>query len=100
MNQRQFLKRLAELYKLNVEISRKKNADYADTHDPFQNFRACEIYGVAADQGILVRMSDKMMRISNLLTRPAAVEDESLLDSLSDLANYSMILRIYLEQKK
>lgn len=99
MNQEQFLARLAEIYAGNVEISRRKNSDYADIADPFKNFRACEIYGVSAAKGILIRMSDKMMRASNLIGRPGNVPDESLLDTLSDLANYAAILRMYLEEE-
>jgi hypothetical protein len=91
MNQQQFLARLEELY--------KENADYASDGDPFLNFRACEMFGIPAEQALIVRMSDKLMRCANLLTREAQVKDESMLDTLSDLANYAMILRMYLEQK-
>lgn len=97
--QKDFLARLAELYKNNVDISRRKNMDYAGPDDPFQNFRMCEGYGVPMERGLLVRMSDKMTRVSNLLSRDAMVADESVLDTLSDLANYAMILRMILEQK-
>lgn len=99
MNQKQFLTRIAELYKNNVEISRKKNADYANDADPFQNFRACEVYGISPEKAIIVRMSDKLIRASNLLERPAKVKDESICDTLSDLANYAMILRVFIENK-
>lgn len=95
-----FLKRMAEIYDANVEISRKKNADYASGDDPFGNFRISAAFGVPVSQAILVRMSDKMARIANLLQRPAQVADESILDSLSDLANYSVILRMWLEENQ
>lgn len=97
MNQKQFIARLEELYKENVEISRMKNADYASEGDPFLNFRACEAFGVPATTGLLVRMSDKLIRCANLVNREAQVKDESILDTLSDLANYAMILRMYIE---
>ncbi len=95
-----FLKRLRELYENNIKISKDKNSDYSNINDPFQNFRGCEMYGIPAEQGIIVRMSDKMSRASNLLTRDAQVKDESILDTLSDLANYSMILRMLIESKQ
>lgn len=96
----QFLARMAELYDLNVEIARKKNGDYANGADPFQNFRQCEHLGFATVEcGILVRMTDKMTRISNLITRDAEVRDEGIADTLKDLANYAMILLMWLEQK-
>lgn len=77
-----------------------KNSDYSAPEDPFLNFRAGESYGITAEMGIIVRMSDKLMRASNLLTREAKVVDESILDTLSDLANYAMILRMLIESKK
>lgn len=99
--QKDFINRLNELYTGNVQISMKKNADYANENDPFQNFRICEALGIPAEVGLIVRMSDKLMRAANLITpgREAKVTDETILDTLSDLANYSMILRMYLEQK-
>lgn len=96
-----FIARLEELYRGSVDISRKKNADYAGDHDPFANFRVCESLGIPAEVGLIVRISDKLARVANL-TKPgkiAQVVDESILDTLSDLANYSMILRMYLENK-
>ena len=100
MTRDQFLARLAELYDANLAIAKTKNADYADD-DPFKNFRQCEHLGLApVGVGIAVRMSDKLARISNLLSRPAEVADESVGDTLSDLANYAMILRVWLEQPR
>lgn len=97
--QKDFINRLNELYTTNVQISMRKNADYANENDPFQNFRASETLGIPAEQAIIIRMSDKLVRVSNLISRPAQVADETIFDTLSDLANYSMILRMYLEQK-
>lgn len=97
--QKDFIDRLHELYARNVEISAAKNADYANDHDPFQNFRVCEALGIPAEVGLIVRMSDKLMRTANLISREAKVKDESILDTLSDLANYAMILRMFIEQK-
>lgn len=99
--QKDFLARLEQLYADNVEISRRKNSDYANDQDPLQNFRVCEALGIPAEIGLIVRMSDKLMRVTNLVKpgRETMVKDESVLDTLSDLANYAMILRILLEQK-
>lgn len=100
MKQEQFLTRLQVAYNDCVRISRAKNSDYAGQEDAFLNFRrSSEISGVPVERGILVRMSDKMTRIRNLMDRPPEVRDESLLDTLNDLANYSMILRIWLENR-
>ena len=91
---------MQELYAQNLEISRAKNSDYCGANnDPFKNFRACELLGISAEQAILVRMSDKLQRIGTLLGAEARVSDESVLDSLSDLSNYSVILRMLIESK-
>lgn len=100
MDKEIFLKRLEELYAINVEISKKKNSDYATGDDPFKNFRLCESLGITSvEKGMLVRISDKLSRISNLLDKEGEVSDETINDTLSDLANYAMIMRMYLEQK-
>lgn len=99
MKQAPFLARLKELHLECVDISTRKNADYATADDAFLNFRACEALGVNSNQGILVRMSDKMQRVGNLLQRPAQVADESIMDTLKDLSNYALILATKLENE-
>lgn len=80
-----------------MEIVKKKNGDYAQGHDPFQNFRMVEDAGLMTiEQGIAVRMSDKLQRIFNLLDSEAEVDDETLEDTLTDLRNYANILQVYL----
>jgi hypothetical protein len=79
------------------EISARKNADYAGDSDPFANFRIVEHIGLCSvEKGIVVRMTDKLARISNLLERDAQVLDESVSDTLSDIINYAAILKAYL----
>jgi DNA repair exonuclease SbcCD nuclease subunit len=100
MTTEEFLKRLEELQKMSLETARKKNNDYAGIDDPFKNFKMCENIGICStEKGILVRMTDKMQRIANLLDKEAMVKDESILDTLQDLSNYALILRVYLENK-
>ena len=80
------------------EISRAKNADYAQTDDPFANFRQVEHLGLCSvAEGILVRLSDKFTRISNLLNREAQVKDEAIGDTIKDAINYLAILGAWLE---
>ena len=99
MTQKEYLAKIKAGYLANVAISEKKSSDYAGTDDPFKNFRGCEMYGISLEQGILVRMTDKMARIANLLDKKAKVKDESISDTLSDLCNYAMILKVYLDSK-
>jgi hypothetical protein len=95
-----FIQRLAQLAYDCVETAKKKNADYANSDDPFANFKTAPLSKVSVERGLLVRMADKFLRISNLIDRPAAVKGESIADSLSDLANYALILRIWIEEKE
>jgi len=92
-----FVHELLQNQKKDIEIVKNKNGDYADCEDPFQNFRMVEDSGLmTVEEGIAVRMSDKMQRIFNLLDKEAEVDDETLEDTLSDLRNYANILQVYL----
>lgn len=90
-----------ELFKLHEticeeakELMRKKNADYACSTDPFMNFRRAEYLGFSsAEMGVLIRMTDKMSRISTFLNRgELSLENESVYDAIVDMINYSVIL--------
>src|SRR5262245_42124831 len=63
----EFLSILANFAQIGVAIARNKNADYANSHDPFKNFKATTAIGVGPERAMLVRMTDKVSRISNLL---------------------------------
>jgi len=86
-----------------VDLENRKGHDYASVEDPFKNFLECENLQIcSAEKGILVRMADKITRVSNLLEKneAAQVADEKLDDTLIDLANYAIILACYLKAKK
>lgn len=99
-----------ELFKLHedmccdaLELMKKKNADYAGGgSDPFANFRRAEALGVCStEQAFLVRMTDKMSRLSSFAQKgKLAVEDETVHDTLQDLINYSVLLAAYLKSKQ
>ena len=75
-----------------------KNTDYAQTQEPFSNFEMVEALKICdTSTGILVRISDKIARISNLLKRNGsrAIEEEKVEDTMLDLINYSVILLSY-----
>ena len=101
MNKQEFVIWFQSTLKEMYEIMQRKNADYTTTEDPFSNFRIVEKLGISGvEQWILVRMTDKISRISNLITREAKVKDESITDTLQDLANYSIILKLYIESTR
>jgi len=99
MNKQQYLECIADFFGNGIELMKKKSADYASEENPFRNFEGSLAVGVPVDRAILVRMMDKIARISNLLTAEAAVKDEKIEDTLQDLCNYSGILYAYIKQK-
>lgn len=85
-----------------LELMKKKNADYAGGgSDPFANFRRAEALGICStEQAFLVRMTDKMSRLSSFAAKgKLSVEDETVHDTLVDMINYSVLLAAYLYTK-
>jgi len=83
-----------------LDITRRKNHDYSGTELAFRNFEFVEALWICwTEEWIMVRITDKLTRLSNLLHTEAMVKDESILDTILDCANYLLILRIYLETK-
>ena len=80
-----------------VETFISKNTDYAGLDnqaiDCLANFRASTQLNVTPLKGVLVRCSDKWMRIQNLTReeRVGMVKDEAIVDTMLDLANYMII---------
>jgi hypothetical protein len=90
MADKRYLELLDEMKQLHI----RKNAGYAgkDNPDAWANFRMSEAFGVSAFLGCLVRMSDKYIRITNLLKDPSnEMVGESVDDTLFDLAAYALI---------
>lgn len=86
-----------------IEVSRAKNADYTGIGtSPFANFERVEQLGICStEQGFLTRMSDKLSRVASYCAKgELQVRDESVTDTLQDLANYSILMMGYLEQKR
>ena len=85
-------------------ITAQKNADYSadSVNDAFGNFRLVEFAGAATvEQGFAVRMSDKYARICSFIKKgKLEVKDESVSDTLLDLANYCLLFMGYLQSKK
>jgi len=86
-----------------VDITKRKNADYSGGNpDPFFNFTRVESLGIAStEQGFLTRMFDKFARITTFVSKGVLqVADESIEDTLLDLANYSILFSGYIRHKK
>jgi len=82
-----FYEILAEM----AELHSRKNRDYSPGNEPLRNFRESEQLGVPSWLGVLVRLSDKWMRIKNLVQNGGEAQNESLEDSLLDSAVYYVI---------
>ena len=78
-----------------------KRHDYANTDDVFANFRTCEQAGIPAWKGCCVRIGDKFSRIMGFAKKEKLkVKDESIKDTLIDMANYSRIALILYEEEQ
>jgi hypothetical protein len=93
-----YLKLLDDMRELHI----KKNAGYSgDSQDRWANFRMSESFGVSAVLGCLVRMSDKFIRIQNLIKNPKNEQvGETITDTLMDLASYALITICLLNEGK
>jgi hypothetical protein len=102
MNKEQYFDFAQSFFTECIEISKKKNADYTGgNNNPFSNFTSVESLGIKTEQGFLTRMMDKMARVGSFVSNGTLqVNDESVKDTLRDLANYSCLLAGYIESKK
>lgn len=103
MNQSSFLAHIEQTFAQCLDIAETKNRDYAGDHDPFNNFNRVQSFNICTvEQGILVRLTDKIARVSNLISsgRDPAVVDESIDDTILDAINYLAILRAYRANKE
>ena len=92
-----FYKLLDEL----KEIHSNKNYDYSGEGDPFRNLKLSEMMGIPAWKGCLVRMSDKFSRLCSFAKKEEyKVKNESIEDTLKDLAIYSLICVILFKENQ
>ena len=77
-----------------------KSKDYGDEEDVLANFRTCEMAGIPAWKGCCVRIGDKFSRIMGFAKKEKLeVKDESIKDTLIDMANYALIALILYEEE-
>lgn len=84
--------RFKKITKEMVDLYSRKNTDYGGSFDESLD-----------EDGLLVakiRMKDKLNRFSQLIDNDGLVEDESLRDTLIDLANYSVMTIMWLDDEK
>ena len=79
----EFMEEYKKIVTETMELCVKKNKDYGSSvQDTFEKF---------GDISYLVRITDKYNRICSLLNREGEVKDESIDDTIRDMANYSFL---------
>lgn len=73
----------ADICKALNELYQRKNADYGDSFG-----KSYQEYGMTM---ACIRLEDKLNRLKSLCKQEAKVQDESLEDTLMDLANYAIM---------
>lgn len=99
MTREEFIKFFEAKLQEMLAVCKDKNSDYTDKdEDPFANFSRVKALGIcSAEQGFLTRMTDKLCRITSFVNSGALkVKEESVHDTLLDLANYSILLSAYI----
>lgn len=81
-----------EIAKGMIETFVKKNHDYGNSFD-----KSLDKFGFVAS---VVRMGDKMNRIESLIYKSSLVKDESIRDTLLDLANYAVMTVMWMDNQK
>lgn len=74
-----------------TELYERKNKDYGNSFDKTLNE-----FGIVAG---LIRLNDKMNRIKSIYNKDVSVKDESLEDTLIDLANYAVMTLMWINNK-
>ena len=71
------------------EMYEKKNKDYGDSFD-----KSLDEFGMTSSA---IRLTDKMNRFKQLINNDANVNDESIEDTLLDMANYAIMTVMWMK---
>lgn len=86
-----FSQDVENVYLQAMELMLKKHADYGPDNIAQSPFGALN--------GLVVRMWDKFARVKHLMVNGAEPQNESLRDTFVDIANYSLIALLVLDNK-
>jgi len=101
MKKDKYLEKITNVYSDCLAIVKDKSSDYATEEDPFLNFKGVEAFNISTlEKGILTRISDKFIRVCNLIDKEETVMDEKIEDTIVDMINYLAILKVYMDDKK
>jgi hypothetical protein len=79
------------------ELHRQKGKDYGTNVNPLANIQQSEDFGVPGWVGAIIRANDKVTRLKSFATR-GDLANESVDDSLRDLAAYAIIALVLWEE--
>lgn len=81
-----------EITDLMVETYERKNHDYGNSFD-----KSVDEFGLVSPA---IRLTDKLNRFKTLIHTGSTVKDESICDTLLDLANYSILTYLYINNNE
>lgn len=84
------IKQMRDLYVGLIQTYIDKNSDYGNSFD-----QSLTEFGFVASA---VRMTDKLNRFKTLIDKPQSEVEESLCDTLLDLANYAVMTARYIKE--
>lgn len=89
------IQQLLDDLKAIADLHRRKNGDYANNSNPFDNFDCSEYmlrrFSNPRDQAFVWPIATKLARLGNLLSREEPPNNESIGDSLLDIATYCLL---------
>lgn len=74
------------------EIYERKNADYGDSFA-----KSYDEFGLVSP---VIRLSDKVERLKTLCNKEAQVKDESIIDTLIDIAVYAVLTVLEIKKRE
>jgi len=84
-------------------LHKKKNDDYANDSNPFLNFDQCseilEWFSNPRDLAFIWPIANKLSRLANLLNSSKQPNNESIEDSLLDIATYVLLWKADLKRR-
>lgn len=83
-----------------ADLHARKNSNYSQDGNPLSNLKTAEQFNLPAHIGVLIRMADKWSRLQELAKGKKDLVGESMRDTLMDLAIYSLLCIIILEEEK
>lgn len=86
--------------KIMYDTLMRKGSDYSDLSDRLSNFKmAGAITGLSPEQNCLSLIATKVARLGQLLAPGRTPSNESVQDSVLDMANYAVLLAMLLDDR-